>query len=199
MVGGVAMFDYDGDGFPDLFFVNGAALLDPMPPGAKPDKRDPRFWNRLYHNNRDGTFTDVTERAGVRGDGYGMGAAVGDFDNDGRPDLYVTNYGRNILYHNNGDGTFSDVTAAAGVAGDGWSTGAMFVDYDRDGLLDLVVSRYVTWDFLEGRLLRRRKAGVPGVLPSRPVSAHHVSAVSQRRRGQVSRCQPGERFCPASR
>ena len=87
------MLDYDGDGFLDLFFVNGAALRDPMPPGGMPDKRDPKFWNRLYHNNRDGTFTDVTEHAGVQGHGYGMGVAVGDFDNDGRPDLYVTNYG----------------------------------------------------------------------------------------------------------
>ncbi len=141
------MLDYDGDGFEDLFFVNGAALQDPMPPGAKPDKRDPKFWNRLYHNNHDGTFTDVTERAGLRGEGYGMGVAVGDFDNDGKADLYVTNFGRNILYHNNGDGTFSDVTDAAGVAGGGWSAGAMFIDYDRDGRLDLVVSRYLTWDF----------------------------------------------------
>ena len=111
MPGGVAMFDYDGDGFVDLFFVNGARLDDPMPTGKEPDKSDPRFWNRLYRNNGDGTFADVTEKAGVRGHGYGMGVAVGDYDNDGRADLYVTNFGRNILYHNNGDGTFTDVTA----------------------------------------------------------------------------------------
>ncbi|MDQ2777483.1 MAG: CRTAC1 family protein [Acidobacteriota bacterium] len=147
MVGGVAMLDFDGDGLMDLYFVNGAALQDPMPPGGRPDKSDPKYWNRLYRNNGDGTFTDVTVKAGVQGAGYGMGAAVGDYDNDGRPDLYVTNYGRNILYHNNGDGTFSDVTDAAGVAGEGWSTGAMFIDYDRDGKLDLAVSRYLTWDF----------------------------------------------------
>jgi hypothetical protein len=147
MVGGVALFDYNNDGLLDIFLVNGAALQDPMPAGAHPDKRDPKYWNRLYRNNGDGTFTDVTEKAGIQGSGYGMGVAVADFDNDGYEDLYVTNVGENILYHNNGDGTFTDVTAAAGVAAGGWSAGAVFVDYDRDGLLDLFVSRYVTWDF----------------------------------------------------
>ena len=147
MVGGVAMLDYNKDGHLDLFFVNGAALADPMTAGQQPDKRDPRFWNRLYRNNGDGTFTDVTESAGVRGHSYGMGVAVADYDNDGWPDLYVTNVGRNILYHNNGDGTFTDVTEKAGVAGGGWSTGAAFVDYDRDGRLDLIVARYLEWDF----------------------------------------------------
>ena len=147
MGGGVAMLDYNNDGLLDLFFVNGAALLDPMPAGKSPDKSDPKYWNRLYRNNGDGTFTDVTVQAGVQGTGYGMGVAVADYDNDGFPDLYVTNVGRNILYHNNGNGTFSDVTTSAGVAGNGWSAGAMFIDYDRDGLLDLFVSRYLTWDF----------------------------------------------------
>ncbi len=147
MGGGVAMFDYNKDGLLDLFFVNGAALKDPMPSGVKPDKSESKYWNRLYRNNGDGSFTDVTLDAGVRGEGYGMGVAVGDYDNDGYPDLYVTNVGRNILYHNNGDGTFTDVTDAAGVAGSGWSAGALFVDYDRDGRLDLFVSRYLTWDF----------------------------------------------------
>ena len=147
MVGGVAVFDYNNDGLLDIFFVNGAALKDPMQAGMLPDKSDPKYWNRLYRNNGDGTFTDVTEKAGIRGDGFGMGVAVADFDNDGYEDLYVTNVGKNILYHNNGDGTFTDVTAAAGVAASGWSVGAAFVDYDRDGLLDLFVSRYVTWDF----------------------------------------------------
>jgi len=147
MCGGVAMLDYDGDGWLDLFFVNGAALEDPMPAGKLPDKSNPRYWNRLYHNNRDGTFSDVTEAAGMRGHSYGMGVAVGDYDNDGRPDIYVTNLGRNILYHNNGDGTFTDVTEKAGVAGEGWSTSACWVDYDRDGRLDLIVARYLDWDF----------------------------------------------------
>ena len=147
MVGGVAMFDYDGDGWQDLYFVNGARLLDPMPKGKQPDKSDPRFWNRLYHNNGDGTFTDVTERAGVKGHSFGMGVAVGDYDNDGRPDIFVTNFGRNILYHNNGDGTFTDSTEKGGVAGEGWSSSACFVDYDKDGWLDLFVTRYLHWDF----------------------------------------------------
>jgi hypothetical protein len=147
MTGGVAMLDYNGDGFLDLFFVNGAALRSPMRPGAVPDKSDPRFWNRLYRNRGDGTFEDVTQAAGVQGRGYGMGVAAGDYDNDGRPDLYVTNFGENILYHNNGDGTFTDVTRKAGVAGGGWSTGACFVDFDRDGRLDLIVTRYLDWTF----------------------------------------------------
>jgi enediyne biosynthesis protein E4 len=147
MGSGVAMLDYDGDGRQDLFFVNGAALDDPMPKGKAADKADPRYWNRLYRNNGDGTFTDVTEAAGVRGYSYGQGVAVADYDNDGRPDLYVTNFDRNILYHNNGNGTFTDVTEKSGTAGDGWSTGALFVDYDRDGFLDLIVTRYMEWDF----------------------------------------------------
>jgi hypothetical protein len=147
MVGGVAMLDYNNDGLLDLFFVNGAALKDSMPAGYVPDKSAPRYWNRLYRNNGDGTFTDVTEKAGVRGTGFGMGAAVADYDNDGFPDLYVTAVGSNTLYHNNGDGTFTDVSKASGVEGSGWSAGAMFIDYDRDGLLDLFVSRYLTWDF----------------------------------------------------
>ncbi len=159
MVGGVAMFDYDGDGRLDLYFVNGAKLEDPQPTGKPPDKSDPRFWNRLYHNNGDGTFTDVTEKAGVRGHSYGMGVAVADYDNDGRPDLYVTNFGRNILYHNNGDGTFTDVTEKAGVEGGGWSSSACFLDYDRDGWLDLVVSRYLDWDFGNNPWCGQRQPG----------------------------------------
>ena len=147
MSGGVGLIDYDGDGLLDIFFVNGAQISDPMPAGKLPDKSPPPFWNRLYRNNGDGTFTDVTEKAGVRGGGYGMGVAVADFDNDGHADLYVTSYGHNILYRNNGDGTFTDVTAQAGVAGGGWSAGALFIDYDRDGRLDLIVTRYATWDF----------------------------------------------------
>ena len=147
MGAGLAIFDYDNDGWLDLFFVNGAKLQDPMPRGSSPDKSDPRNWNRLYHNNRDGTFTDITEKAGLQGRLYGMGVATGDYDNDGNVDLLVTNLGGNILYHNNGDGSFTDVTAKAGVGGNGWCTGACFVDYDRDGRLDLIVSRYVQWDF----------------------------------------------------
>jgi hypothetical protein len=147
MGSGVAWLDYDGDGYLDLFWVNGAALKDPMPPGTAPDKSDARYWNRLYRNTGNGTFVDVTEHSGLRGDGYGMGVAVGDYDNDGRPDLYVTGFGHNHLYHNEGDGTFKDVTEAAGVGAGGWSTGAAFFDYDSDGRLDLVVARYLDWDF----------------------------------------------------
>jgi len=159
MGGGVAMLDYDNDGWLDLFFVNGAKLLDPMSPGALPDKSDPRYWNRLYKNNRDGTFTDVTEKAGLQGRLYGMGVGTGDYDNDGNVDLLVTNLGGNVLYHNNGDGTFTDVTAKAGVGGCGWCTGACFVDYDRDGHLDLIVSRYVEWDFSSNVYCGEHKPG----------------------------------------
>src|SRR5262249_7427986 len=101
---------------------------------------------RLYRNRGNGSFADVTESAGVQGTGYGMGVAVGDYDNDGRPDLFVTNYPRNLLYHNEGSGRFREVSAEAGVQGGGWSSGAVFVDYDRDGRLDLFVARYLDWD-----------------------------------------------------
>ena len=119
---GVALFDYDNDGRLDIYFTNGARLQDPMPAGAQPDKSDPRFWNRLYHQKANGTFEDVTERAGVRSAGYSFGAAAADFDNDGFVDLYVTAYGGNTLYRNRGDGTFEDVTKRLGVGAAGWST-----------------------------------------------------------------------------
>ena len=147
MGSGVALFDYDNDGRLDIFLVNGAPLSDPTPKGAIPQKSGPLYWNRLYHQKKDGTFEDVTEKAGLQGAGYGMGVAVGDYDNDGFEDLFVTAYGGNKLYHNNGDGTFTDVTEKAGVGGSGWSTSAAWVDLDNDGLLDLVVLRYVQWDF----------------------------------------------------
>ena len=147
MGSGVALFDYDNDGRLDIFVVNGAPLSDPTPKGTVPQKKGPRDWNRLYHQKTDGTFEDVTEKAGLQGTGYGMGVAVGDYDNDGFEDLYVTAYGGNKLYHNNGDGTFTDVTDKAGVGGSGWSTSAAWVDLDGDGLLDLVVLRYLQWDF----------------------------------------------------
>lgn len=144
---GVALLDYDNDGRLDIFLVNGAPLGDPSPKGLVPQKTESRYWNRLYHQKPDGTFEDVTERAGLQGSGYGMGVAVGDFDNDGYEDLYVTALGGNKLYHNNKDGTFSDVTDKAGVEAGGWSTSAAWVDLDADGLLDLVVLRYLQWDF----------------------------------------------------
>ena len=145
MVAGVALLDYDNDGYLDIYFVNGAAI-----PSLK--KEGPKYWNRLFHNNRDGTFTDVTEKAGVAGEGYGMGVAVGDYDNDGWPDIYVVNVTRNQLFRNNHDGTFTDVTDKAGVGGgmlDGkkmWSVSAAWVDYNNDGLLDLFVSNYCKWE-----------------------------------------------------
>ena len=146
MTGGCAFLDYNGDGLLDVFLVNGAAVTVQ---GGKHqiDKSDPRYWNRLYRNRGGGRFEDVTEQGGLRGKGYGMGVAVGDYDNDGWPDLYVTNWERNELYHNQGDGTFKDVTVRSGVSGGGLSTSAAFFDYDRDGFLDLYVCRDVDWSF----------------------------------------------------
>jgi enediyne biosynthesis protein E4 len=145
MGGGVALLDYNNDGRLDIFFTNGAKLDEKMTSAQQPDKRQPIFWNRLYRQNDAGAFSDVTEKAGLKGTGYDFGAAVGDYDNDGDADLYVTGYGRNTLYQNNGNDTFGDVTAKAGVAGGGWSSSAGFFDYDRDGHLDLFVCRYLTW------------------------------------------------------
>jgi enediyne biosynthesis protein E4 len=147
MGAGVALFDCDNDGRLDIFFVNGAKINDPMPAGAMPFKDGTSYSNRLYHQKSDGMFEDVTEKSGLAGIGYGMGAAVGDYDNDGNEDLYVTGYPHNKLYHNNGNCTFTDVTESAGVSGSGWSTSAAFVDLDNDGLLDLVVARYLDWSF----------------------------------------------------
>ena len=149
MGGGVALLDYNNDGLLDIFFVNGGKITNDMPLPLSFDRGNPKYWNRLYRQNKDGSFTDVTEAAGLShaGNGnYGMGVAVGDYDNDGYPDIYVTNYGKNILYHNNGDGTFTDVTAKAGVEGGGWSESAGWFDYDNDGYLDLFVTRYMEWD-----------------------------------------------------
>jgi hypothetical protein len=139
---GCAFLDYDHDGWMDIFLVN-SGKCDFFTP-AKPLR------NALYHNNRDGTFTDVTERAGVAGGGYGMGVAVGDYDGDGFPDLYITQYGRSILYHNNGNGTFTDVTDKSGVAVPGWTTSAVWFDYDNDGRLDLFVGHFVDFDLANG-------------------------------------------------
>lgn len=147
MGSGVALFDCDNDGRLDLFLANGAPISNPTLKGTIPQKSGPDYWDRLYHQKPDGTFEDITQKAGVQGTGYDMGVAVGDYDNDGNEDLYVTGYGGNHLYRNNGNCTFTDVTAKAGVAGAGWSTSAAWVDLDNDGYLDLVVLRYVTWDW----------------------------------------------------
>jgi hypothetical protein len=142
MPGGVAAIDYDHDGCMDLFFANGAEL-----PSLR--KTGPRYWNRLFHNDCHGHFTDVTERAGLAGEGYSMGVAVGDYDGDGWPDLFVTGVGGNHLYRNRHDGTFEDRTGAAGLAGAGrkpWSIAAGFFDFDNNGWPDLFVANYVDWD-----------------------------------------------------
>src|SRR6201982_1085224 len=149
MPGGVALLDYNNDGLLDIFFVNGGRIANPMHVPEDFERGNPRYWNRLYRQNRDGGFTDVTQAAGLASAGsgnYGMGGAVGDYDNDGYPDLFVTSYGKNVLYHNNGDGTFTDVTAKAGVAGGGWSVSAGFFDHDNEGKLELFVTRYMEWD-----------------------------------------------------
>lgn len=139
---GVAFLDYDNDGWPDIFMVNGTQFDDPSP-GLPPS-------NFLFHNNRDGTFTDVTRAAGLVRTGWGQGCCVGDYDNDGYDDLFVTYWGQNVLYHNNGDGTFTDVTGKAGLAQPGphprWNVACCFLDYDRDGHLDLFVANYVNFD-----------------------------------------------------
>jgi hypothetical protein len=150
MLGGVAVFDYNNDGLLDIFFTNGAAI-------PSLEKSDPSYWNRLYRNNGDGTFTDVTESAGLKGIGYSMGVAAGDYDNDGFVDLYVTGVNRNQLLRNNGDGTFSDVTDKAGVTGmvpgigKTWSVAAGWFDYNNDGLLDLFVVNYLNYDIKTAR------------------------------------------------
>jgi hypothetical protein len=147
MGSGVGLFDYDNDGRVDIFFANGAVLTNPTAPGTIPQKSGSKDSNRLYRQKDDGTFEDVTDKVGLAGAGYDLGVAVGDYDNDGYEDLYVTGYGGNHLYHNNGAGKFADVTEASGTGGSGWSTSAAWVDLDNDGRLDLVVLRYLKWDF----------------------------------------------------
>ena len=136
---GVALLDYDNDGWLDIYLVNGSTF------DALTGKTEPPH-AALFHNNHDGTFTNVAEKAGVSNDRWGFGVAIGDYDNDGWPDIYVSNYGKNRLYHNNHDGTFTDVAEAAGIALGNWSTGATFGDYDGDGRLDLFVPGYIHWD-----------------------------------------------------
>ena len=190
MPAGVALFDYDGDGLLDIYLVNGAEMPSMV-------KTGPKYYNRLFHNNGDGTFTDVSERAGVTGAGYGMGVAVGDYDNDGRPDLFVANVNGNQLFHNNGDGTFTDVTAKAGLGGamykgrKMWSIAAGWFDYNNDGLLDLFVANYCQWD----PQLRTRLHGSewPRLLPSRQLRSASQHSVPQQWRWYVHRCFGGDR------
>jgi enediyne biosynthesis protein E4 len=169
---GVAWIDYDQDGLMDLYFVQSAATDIYKPPHP--------LRSALYHNNGDGTFSDVTEKAGVGGEGhYGQGVAVGDFDNDGYPDLYVTGYGRAILYHNNGNGTFTDITTKSGVADEGgWSTSAGWFDYDKDGWLDLVVTNYIDWNAKNNIWCGERRPGYrsychPGNYKGQRIKLYH--------------------------
>jgi len=159
---GCAFLDYDNDGWMDIYLVNSGKcdFFDPSPP----------LRNALYKNNRDGTFTDVTDKAGVSGGGYGMGVAVGDYNGDGLPDLYVTQYGRNILYRNNGDGTFTDVTEKSGLAAPGWSSSAVWFDYDNDGKLDLFICRFVEFNKSKNKFCGNERTGerfycIPSVYP----------------------------------
>jgi hypothetical protein len=167
---GCAFVDYDNDGWMDIYLVNSGPcdFYEPSPP----------LRNALYHNNRDGTFTDVTQKAGVPGNAYGMGVAAGDYDGDGFPDLYVTQYPHSILYHNNGDGTFTDVTAKAGVAAPGWATSAVWFDYDNDGRLDLFVCRFVDYSkaklkFCGDLITGERHYCIPSIYDAMPCWLFH--------------------------
>jgi len=172
MASGCAFFDYDNDGWMDIFLVN-TGPCDYFHPSAD---RQPR--NALYHNNRDGTFTDVTAKAGLEGVAFGMGVAAGDYDGDGLVDLYITAYGRNALYHNNGDGTFTDVTEKAGLQDPNWSTSAVWFDYDNDGRLDLFVCSFCEYDGDVKNLCGNNLAGkhyycIPRMFPGRVSKLYH--------------------------
>jgi hypothetical protein len=153
MAGGLAIFDYDGDGRPDIFFTNGAEV-----PSLR--KTSPKYWNRLFHNEGGMKFRDVTEEAGVAGTGYDMGAAVGDYDNDGHPDLFVAGVNGSSLYRNLGNGRFEDVTAKAGIKNKGWAVAAGWFDFDRDGKLDLWVVHYTKWQLPDDRYCGDTRRGI---------------------------------------
>ena len=203
MGGGVALLDYDNDGRLDIFFVNGAKIDDPMPPGSMPDKSDRKFWNRLYHQNPDGTFTDVTEKAGLTGmpqNRYGMGVAVGDFDNDGFEDLYVTGFGGNTLYRNNGDGTFTDVTErarawrpAVGAPAPASSTTTMTAS-------SICLSRAISnWSFDDDRFCGEHKPGGRAYCHPDNFHGHHQRPLPQQRRWHFHRRVPKRPASPTPR
>ena len=154
---GAVFFDYNNDGFQDIYFVNGADLRERSGgAGERGSEGARKMRNALYRNDRDGTFTDVTEAAGVGDTSYGLGCTAGDYDNDGFPDLYVTNFGANVFYRNNGDGTFTDVTAQTGTGDARWGTSCAFADYDNDGLLDLYVTNYVKYTLESDKVCMNR-------------------------------------------
>ena len=194
---GVALFDYDNDGWLDIFLVNGSAFDLP------PSSRKPGGY--LFRNNRDGTFTDVTREAGITHTGWGQGCCVGDYDNDGFDDLFVSCWGRNVLYHNNGNGTFTDVSVKAGVAGsaDRWGAGCCFLDYDRDGRLDLFVANYVSFDKerapLPGESIYCRYSQLPVPCGPQGFTGGTQSPVSQSRRRRFRRCFREVRDCQSPR
>ena len=191
MAGGVAAFDFDGDGCTDLFFANGASI-----PSLR--KSEPKYYNRLYRNNCNGTFTDVTAKSGVKGEGYSIAVATADFDNDGLPDIFVAGVNGNILYRNRGDGTFEDVTAKAGLnLGKMWAVSAGWFDYDNDGWLDLFVSNYVAWASGNGTAVRRARCQI--LLPSECIPRASQSVVSQQPRRHVYRCVASFRHRPTHR
>ena len=176
---GCAFFDYDNDGWMDIYLVNSGPSDFFTPPTP--------LKNALYRNNRDGTFTDVTDKAGVAGGRFGMGVAAADYDGDGNVDLYVTNYGPNILYRNNGNGTFTDVTEKAGVAAPNWSTCATWFDYDNDGKLDLFVSSFVFYDKSQNPLCTDETSEAPLLLRAASLQTAAIASLSQQRRRHVSR------------
>ena len=185
---GVAFVDYDNDGWMDIFLVN-SGLCDFYRPSAKPR-------NGLYRNNRNGTFTEVTGPAGVAGgDSFGMGVAVGDYDNDGYPDLFVTAYGRCILYRNNRNGTFTDVTAEAGVATPGWTTSAVWFDYDGDGRLDLFVCSFVQYTRESQKLCVQARGGLSPLLRAANVPPDGILPLQEQRGRDVPGRQPGNQAC----
>ncbi|MCU1289802.1 MAG: ASPIC/UnbV domain protein [Acidobacteria bacterium] len=153
MGAGVALLDFDNDGLLDIYFTNGAEIGEKMPKGTMPEKTGAKFWNRLYRQKTAGVFEDVTEKSGLKGEGYSFGAAAGDYNRDGYADLFVTRYGGATLYRNNGNGAFSDVTKTLGISVEGWATSTGFFDYDKDGRLDIFIARYLEWDFEKGALI----------------------------------------------